>query len=92
MTCNISGNNAETLVTNTVSGNILGTATAGNGERRGIGIIAEPTGNNVGPQSSIAVAGNAVFNFNGNDIQGSRSHAVNFFADANSPLHQDAYW
>ena len=47
---------------------------------------ADFTNNNVGPQSSIAVAGNAVFNFNGNDIQGSRSHAVNFFADANSPF------
>jgi hypothetical protein len=44
------------------------------------------TNNNVGPQASVAVNGNVVFDFNGNNIQGSRSHAINFFADANAPF------
>ena len=63
-----SGNNAETLATQTtggglngtVSGNILGTATAGNGERRGIGIISEPTGIDPTGSVDIIVDGNSV--------------------------------
>lgn len=48
------------------------------------------TTNNVGPEASIGSNSggtrNTVFNFNNNNIQRSRSHAVNFFADANSPF------
>jgi hypothetical protein len=44
------------------------------------------TNNNVGPQASVAGNGQMVFDFNGNNIQGSRSHGVNLFADANPPF------
>jgi hypothetical protein len=41
------------------------------------------TNNNVGPQGSVAGNGQMVVNFTGNTITGTRSHGINFFADAN---------
>lgn len=47
---------------------------------------ATSTNNNVGPQGSVAVGGKVVVDFNGNSITGTRSTAINFFADANAPF------
>ena len=44
------------------------------------------TNNNVGPQASVAGGGQMIFDFNNNNVQGSRSHAINVFADANPPF------
>jgi len=44
------------------------------------------TNNNVGPQASVAGGGQMVFDFNNNNIQGSRAIGVNVFADANPPF------
>jgi hypothetical protein len=44
------------------------------------------TNNNVGPQASVAGNGTVVFDFNGNNIQGSRAIGINFFADADPPF------
>jgi hypothetical protein len=44
------------------------------------------TNNNVGPQASVAGSGQVVFDFSNNTITGTRSSAINFFADANPPF------